>query len=364
MTTEYPFEPKSNEAARAVQRQINQRTREARADRDAEAQEAFIQRAVARRLANDLELKVKKPTSPNNASGKVITPKNIKTRPPKNPSNDYKWNLPPHRWSMPVKPTTVQKELYEGIEGYTPDETYRRGRIWWYFNANTDYSDAGALIKQKVGAERKYGFQFMWNPESYSTSVQLNTEITPHPTDRFAGVAGLFPSGESISFTLRLDRTNDFYCFRHLIKKQYGLGAFQSAGGEQAYENAMGDFYTGSFFSNGSIRMGKKIKDLMELGTIADLEYLFVAVNGPQWKNIIGRPTGDIGFLSATLLRVDIGPSSYVGYINSLNVNHIAFSQDMTPIRTDVQISMNLMASAGLADAGTAAAIAPTKKGK
>jgi len=364
MTTEYGFSPRSTEEVFALKAKEKEQIALEQQRRAAARNEELDAEARRRALAKLDPPKVEKPLSGNNTSGKTIKPRNIKEQPPKNPSKDYKWNLPPHKWSMPIKPATVQPELYKGIDKFTPDETYRRGRIWWYFNANNDYADGGDGKKQLTGKERKYGFQFMWNPESYSTSVTLNTEITPHPTDRFAGVAGLFPSGESISFTLRLDRTNDFYCFRDLIKKQYGLGEFQSAGGAQAYENAMGNFYSGSFFSSGSERMGTKIKDLMELGTIADLEYLFKAVNGPQWKNIIGRSTGDIGFLSATLMRVDIGPSSYVGYVNSLNINHIAFSQDMTPMRTDVQISMNLMASAGLAAAGTAAAIAPKKKGK
>lgn len=358
------FVARSPDEVLAVKAKLKEKIRLEQQRKAAARDKELDEEAIRQAMAKENPPKVEKPVSGTGASSKPIKLKNIKTMPPKEPSNDYKWNLPPHKWSMPVKPATVQPELYEGINKVELDEKYRRGRIWWYFNASNNYSDGARSTPQLTGKERKYGFQFMWNPESYSTSVALNTEITPHPTDRFAGVAGVFPSGESISFTLRLDRTNDFYCFRHLIKKQYGLGEFQSARNEQAYEAAMGDFYSTSFFSSGSIKRGTKIKDLMELGTIADLEYLFKAVNGPQWKNIVGRSTGDIGFLSATLMRVDIGPSSYVGYINSLNINHIAFSQDMTPLRTDVQISMNLMASAGLAKFGVAVAIAPKKSGR
>lgn len=283
------------------------------------------------------------------------------------PTKDYKWNLPPHRFSLPVRPVQVQKELFEGKgrPGLDIPDSYRRGRMWWYANANQTYttSDAdGKEIKQRTGKQRRYGFQFLWNPESYSTSVQLNTDVTPSVADRFVGVAGLFPSGETISFSLRLDRTNDFYHMRNMLKKDYSanLGQYVPPPSSDSVFESMAKFYQTSLFSNtGGESMGKKIKTLMELGTIADLEYLFIAINGPGFKNVIGRPTGDIGFLSATLLRIDIGPSSYVGYVNSLNINHIAFSQDMTPIRTDVQVSMNLMASAGLASTGTAAAVAP-----
>jgi hypothetical protein len=70
------------------------------------------------------------------------------------------------------------------------------------------------------------------------------------------------------------------------------------------------------------------------------------------WKNSLGRVTSDIGFLSATLVKIEIGPLDYVGYVNGIAVNHIAFTQDMKPIRTDVSITANLLASVGLAEAG------------
>jgi hypothetical protein len=273
------------------------------------------------------------------------------------PDKEYKWNLPPHKFSLPVRPVQVQREVYQskGVRaGLEVPESYRRGRMWWYANANQDYKTSDTtsdIVRQRSGSARKYGFQFLWNPESYTTSVQLNTDVTPSVADRFAGVAGLFPSGENISISLRLDRTNDFYHMRHMLKKDYNanLGQYVPPAASNAVFAQMASFYQTNLFANPKDNIGKKIKTLMELGTIADLEYLFVAINGPGWKNIIGRPTGDIGFLSATLLRIDIGPSSYVGYVNSLTINHIAFNQDMTPIRTDVQFSMNLMASAGIA---------------
>lgn len=367
MSTQYVFTPKSPDEALAFQRKV--KAAEAQLIAEENAANAAALDAAALEAARRKRVKPEPAPQPaKNTKGK-LDKLGSKETPPKEPDRDYKWNLPPHKWSLPVRPVEVQEELYlNGVDtGLIVPETYRRGRLWWYYNTKTDYAYGDGKAKtQATGKDRKYGFQFLWNPESYSTSVQLNTEVTPHPSDKFAGVAGVFPSGENISFTLRLDRTNDFYCMRNLLKKDYeaNLGQYTAAGDKNVFLEKMSEFYKTSFFVNGSDDLGKKIKTLAELGTIADLEYLFVAVNGPGWKNIIGRPTGDIGFLSATLLRVDIGPASYVGYINSLTVNHLAFSQDMTPIRTDVTISMNLMASAGLAAEGTAAAIAPKKKKK
>lgn len=281
----------------------------------------------------------------------------------------YQWNLPPHLWSKPVRAIDMHPDLYTEPgtwgqamgPGLVPEE-YRRGRIWWYFNTNNTYKDAkGKEIFQTNGFDRRIGFQFMWNPETFSTSVQLNTEITPSPADIFASVAGAFPSGETLTVQVRLDRTNDFACMRHLLQKDFSLTLDNSSKETKVYEE-LAKYYQTSFSSLESAEdISKKIRDLMDLGTVADLEYLYKAINGPYWKSITGRSTADIGYLSATLLRVDIGPLSYVGYVNNLTVNHIAFAQDMTPIRTDVSIAMNLMASAGIASDGRAAAVAPTK---
>lgn len=295
--------------------------------------------------------------------------KNKEVQPLKLPI-DYDWNLPPHQWSLPVKPKLVEPDLYVGKNewGYASPpgevpEKYRRGRIWWYYNANNTYVTAtGEKKTQGTGKDRRIGFQFMWNPDSFSTSVALNTEITPHPADIFASVAGAFPSGETLSLQLRLDRTNDFACMKHLLQKEFDLQLDKRAGSAAAFER-MAEFYKTGFFTEADAgKVSDKILDLVNYGTVADLEYLYKAVNGPDWTSITGRSTGDIGYLAATLLRVDIGPLSYVGYINNLNVTHIAFAQDMTPIRTDVSIAMNLMASAGISSVEkTAAAIAPTK---
>lgn len=326
------------------------------------------QQAVADRKTRAAEEKKREKNKSSNKGNKG-NKGNKEVKPLKLPK-EYDWNLPPHQWSLPVKPKSVYPDLYvePGKWGYANPpgevpEKYRRGRIWWYYNANNTYVTADGNKKtQGTGKDRRIGFQFMWNPDQFSTSVALNTEITPHPADIFASVAGAFPSGETLSLQLRLDRTNDFACMKHLLQKSFDLQLDQKSGDAATFER-MSQFYKTGFFAEADAsKMSEKILDLVNYGTVADLEYLYKAINGPDWKSITGRSTGDIGYLAATLLRVDIGPLSYVGYVNNLNVTHIGFAQDMTPIRTDVSIAMNLMASAGIASIDKAVAIAPEKK--
>jgi hypothetical protein len=274
---------------------------------------------------------------------------------PPNALYKYQWNLPPHQWSMPVEPvamlgTVVSNQKARKVNIGVSDR-YRRGRIYWYARPGNKYATSNARNTGSSKKDPRYGFQFMWNPESITTSVAVNLDITPTFADKFVDVAGAFPSGQALAVTIRLDRTNDFACLHSYTTKQSKVkfpsedAAIRKFADKKYYDLA------GTFDATGSYQADfiTKLKDLKKLGTIADIEYLYKAINGPGWTNqATGRSSSDIGFLSPTLLRIDIGPLSYLGYVNNIAVNHIAFSRSMVPIRTDVSLQFNLMATAGL----------------
>jgi hypothetical protein len=258
----------------------------------------------------------------------------------------YRWNLPPHAWSVPVEAQELaggfiadKEKAIPATRGYT--QRYRRGRIYWYARVENEYLGS---TKRNSGDDPRYGFQFMWNPQSVQTSVAINMDITPTFADKFVDVVGAFPSGEMLAIELRLDRTNDFASFKDLDSTANSLSYLANSSAIQGYYNP-----AWSFDQQFSATLQSKLVDLMELGTIADLEYLYKAINGPGWTNVAtGRKSSEIGFLRPALLRIDLGPSSYLGYITNLVVNHVAFNKAMIPIRTDVAIQFNLMATAGL----------------
>ena len=299
---------------------------------------------------------------------------------PENPG-DYKWNLPPHRWSMPIKPNSKFFDTGNS-KGVRPpvSDAYRRGRIWWKANDPTvqvfssdkrGKNTTKSKLLQKDDGSRRYGFQFMWNPETFSTAVAVQMDATPTANDRFLGVAGAFPATETITFNIRLDRTNDFACAagstgRPTQIAKVGTGVIANNWVTKDYARRFKNYYaaSGSFFSGTGVNeefFVNNIVDLLQRGTLADLEYLYMAINGPgpgtenaltvgnRWVNSRGVATADIGFLMPTLLNIDIGPLSYQGYVTNLQVNHLSFTQEMIPIRTDVTISLNLLATVGLA---------------
>jgi hypothetical protein len=258
----------------------------------------------------------------------------------------YQWNLPPHAWSVPLEPSLVDDLVVNSTaHAIGSQHRYRRGRIYWYARTDSEYITSAKYNDGSKSNDPRYGFQFLWNPSEIQTSVAMNMSITPSFADKFVDVAGAFPSGEYLSFTVRIDRTNDFACIKSIPK---GTQGYDQLATYYASPNFYNPHY--SFDKGFGATVVDKVKALQQLGTLADLEYLYTAINGPGWVNqATGRKSSDIGFLTPTLLRIDLGPLSYIGYVNSLSVNHSSFSKGMIPMTTDVSIQFNLMATAGLA---------------
>lgn len=295
----------------------------------------------------------------NPATGKIITA--ITTSPADNGPGGtttkavnaaqlktYNWNLPPHKWSLPVQASDDPLVLNSSKYTLGSNEVYRRGRIYWYSRVNTKKINSSAY-NTGTGAfadDPRYGFQFLWNPQSFSTNVSVNMDTTPSFADAFAGVVGAFPSGESLSVAFTLNRVNDFASIRNLPPRSVTGGTSQTSYAKNASKFV--EYYKTGFTIQSNLLI-PKIIELQKYGTIADLEYLYKAINGPGWKNqATGKSTSDIGFLKPTLLRIDIGPLSYLGYVTNISVNHVMFSRDMVPVQTDVALQFNLMATASL----------------
>lgn len=326
------------------------------------------------KVGNDM-LTVGSGDAPDGSSTVYKDPPAIK---PGNPS-EYRWNLPPHAWSMPtvmdntfLKSGVNDKDSSGKLKPKISD-AYRRGRIWWRANDPSIelYSGDPKLKKKLVNAseDRKFGFQFLWNPETFNTSTAVQLDATPTAGDRLIAVAGAFPATETLSFNIRLDRTNDFACAAGDVARagqtsqlKKGLALKDRVNKDYA-KNFIKYYQVPTSFraSSSPDSLSADIVDLLQRGTIADIEFLYRAINGigpgttgtlkdlsSQWINARGIATSDIGFLMPTLLNIDIGPLSYQGYVTSLSVTHTAFTPEMTPIRSDVTISLSLLATVGV----------------
>jgi hypothetical protein len=264
------------------------------------------------------------------------------------PDSSYSWNLPPHKWSLPVDPS----EVVDTVNTYSSNlHSTRRGRIFVgrKYNGYTTTVDPKTGKKTPIGDghfNNNYGFQFLWNPETFSQNTSVNWGITPDQNDVTALLTGLVASNSSINLTIRIDRTNDFACAkaRYLARGSARNTAFTDFQSFSSYytegqaPNSAADF---------AANIDNKITDLLSRGTEADLEFLYRTVNGDGYS-LLGVDTSNISFLRPTIVRVDLGPQRLVGMIQAVDVSHLAFTRDMIPIRTDVQLSVDLRTAASL----------------
>lgn len=292
---------------------------------------------------------------------------------PAKPS-DMKFNLPPHQWSLPVQASAVTNSYKSS--GNT-DHGLRRGRLWFFNSAqlnttNVQYSPStGLSVTQNSGINLSYGtnslssastpaaiseednywgFQFLWNPTEVQNVISRNSNFTPSSTDALAGLQGLFTAQELVTFTIVIDRINDFAWGAARNNSGYINGQLGKTGDLSIALNGPGNPYTAG--GNPGVKQDQiqQVTDLLNKGTMADVEYLFRAINGSgvggkKWVNALGKETADIGFLSPNPIALQLGPTmdnlSYVGWVESLAIKHSVFNENMLPLHTEIQVTFN-----------------------
>jgi len=301
-----------------------------------------------------------------------------------NPKPGCSFNLPPHIWSLPIRPHAVVGPVVgstiDAVVG-TDIHRKRRGAIWQYStgyeigttddtgqvttaaadkaagmtDAQRKAAEANSALSDGESTDFNYGFQFLWNPENISVAVARNMDVTPSSADRLRSVSGAFPGQENIQFSIVLDRVNDFAALKNLVgSKKAEKSAFPSFSAEfiNQYKYGLSDSA-----ALAKISMNQKLYELSRYGTLSDLEYLFKAINGAGpgsgWVTLLGKKTADIGFLSPSLLAFRFGPDateslSYVGWITNLSINHTMFTEEMIPIRTSVNFSVDCCAGSSI----------------
>jgi len=262
------------------------------------------------------------------------------------PDSTYSWNLPPHEWSLPVDPGSVSTTVSQPSDANALHSN-RRGRIFLArkYNGTTSTTDAktGKKANTVGNYNSNYGFQFLWNPETFTQNTSVNWGITPSQNDATAMLTGLVTANSTIDLTLRIDRTNDFAAAKSMYTK-----VTNAADEARNYMNitALAKYYAKGQAPGSSLdfanNMEAKITDLLKRGTEADLEFLYKTINGDGYKSTWGTTTSNISFLLPTIIRLDLGPQRLVGMIQSVNVSHLAFTREMIPIRTDVTLSIDL----------------------
>lgn len=305
-------------------------------------------------------------TRPTVKPKKTTTPKDKQEIPASYTSSDVKFNLPPHKWSLPINVNTLSSATSskQAIQHAT-----RRARMWCFgptdlaamdttVKTTTTDSTAQSFLLEHSSANKlssfdtAWGFQFLWNPDKLNNTLSRNSNVTPNAADKTAQYYSLFTAMEAMTFNITIDRVNDFAAIKGW-NNQYGMmsEAARESARDTFFQYAVDTYYAGNSFPSFPANPENpvdQLKTLMKLGTMADIEYIFKMINGEGMngvtrKNALGRKTADIGFLSPTAIAVQFGPNSdslsYVGWVEGISITHTMFTEDMIPIHSELTVS-------------------------
>lgn len=238
----------------------------------------------------------------------------------------------------------------------------RRGVIWWdripkldeadYSEDGKDSPDVNFINGFNDVENHKYGFTFMYNPSEFSVTTEIDSTRTPSVGDMFTGSAiDDFEGFQDIVFSLFIDRTLDM-AYISLYSQKMGLTAPSDLRMELVPDALVGNYIfertTKIDTGGGKVTKQEKIADIAKRGTLHDIDYLYKTINGGNFNRFgMGdATTGDLGYLSYSLLNLSIGPNIYSGVIRSMSVKHTMFTESMVPIHTTLDIAIQLRATA------------------
>ena len=293
-----------------------------------------------------------------------VTPPKDKEAPVSYTAMDVKFNLPPHKWSLPLNPNSLSSNIENSP---TTLHSIRRARMWCFgptdlaamettvkFNGNVTDPTAQRFLAEHnpststslTSFDTAWGFQFLWNPDKLNNTLSRNSQVTPSAADKTAQYYSLFTAMEAMTFTITIDRVNDFAAIKGLTRNINSINDLNPT-----WQKLVDMYYAGNGFPSSPKNPENpvdQLKTLMKLGTMADIEYIYKMINGEGMngitrKNALGRKTADIGFLSPTAIAVQFGPNtdslSYVGWVDGLSITHTMFTEDMIPIHSEVSVN-------------------------
>jgi len=209
---------------------------------------------------------------------------------------------------------------------------------------------------------RRYGFQFQYNPSTvtmaYAGAPQVDIGLQTSGTDKVP-LIGSSVTSSTVSFSLLINRMNDFKYLDSLIFKtsesRYAEAVVPTRGRVRISDlsSLFGDIY--SHTGNHPVQrqnagtaaevtsINDELRQIRELGTMYDIEYLLRTLLGYQLKSSLRNVfTSDIGYLGAYPVELHLGNNlRYLGVIDGFNVSHTIFNQNMVPVFSNVTITFS-----------------------
>lgn len=203
-----------------------------------------------------------------------------------------------------------------------------------------DMLKRGYMITDVAGQNsRRYALNFQYNPTSFAHSASLQADIPSLGTEDGGSGQGadwtafVANSGQSVDFSLLFDRTYETW-----ITDKNKPASLQGCLADVKVLYAM----LGLYYSSSAAGGGGTVQNPLSIGVLS--------------------PTG---VLQATPVWIYFGPlMQYYGIIQSLNVTFTHFTQDMTPVRAAVNLSLAVLPRSSAKSSGGVSTIDPGTQDK
>jgi hypothetical protein len=224
--------------------------------------------------------------------------------------------------------TTAKKTKGHAVRKVTPSKTIWNPKFDPRILTHPDFALPGVkngnVINRGaiIGADNKYGINFLYNPSVYSLShaIDSSNPIIPQIDRNVADTGSYFgDTGTTLTFDLLFDRTYELWDSSIKGKKPAGI-----------YGTAVDVF---------AIYQLTGVATNIDWSTATQYDAA-VALN----KATAAAPiTAPIQPNPCTVYFGGVTAQQYYGFISGLAVNHIHFASNMVPMRTTVSISMNIL---------------------
>lgn len=211
-----------------------------------------------------------------------------------------------------------------------------------------------------VGPEgKKYGFGFLFNPTKYGESWAAPNDQDPVilAKDAASGNTAFTGGNVGLQLDLFLSRIDDMRVLTAKNWKDYYSRSFSRAWGEDPALTAVPQGIAAPESSNMRWLMDDLITEedranILRLGTLWDLEFLFRVANGkPQkiWRaaDYWDKTSADFGMLLPQMVQVRMGVRMIRGIIEGVDAYHTMFTKSGAPILTNLTVKISRIIDAG-----------------
>lgn len=260
-------------------------------------------------------------------------------------SDNYKYNAPmvkeayfgaPSFENTILEGNLVDQGNYADARQAWKGTTGGRGTIQMDEKFLNSYSSSLQGKAPKNFDGQKYGFKFLYNPQTVGMAWGMLMEMDPTfeamAKDKFQVVSTALMTS-TISFELLLNRIKDFdYVTENGIRPKSNKNV-----PVRQLENTVQDRNPYPLFVSTD-----DAKEIYRKGTMYDIEYFLKTINGPNatFTSDLNGVTADYAWLRPTIVELHLGDAMrYRVRISDFSVNHIIFNSRMVPMLSSVRLT-------------------------